>query len=43
MWLIDGWWETVVLMVLMALSFDVTPLRVTFCFLGAIGVVEEAS
>jgi len=41
MWLIDGWREIVPPMVLMALSFYVTPMRVKFCFLGAISVVEE--
>ena len=33
---------TVPPMVLMTLLFDVAPLRVMVCFLGAIGVVKEA-
>ena len=42
MQLIDGWRRTVPPMALIALPFDVVPLRVTIYFLGAIGAMEES-
>ena len=40
--LIDGWRGAMPPMTLMALPFDVEPLRVKVCFFGAIDAMEEA-